>query len=416
MNNFPHATAIDNLPLDLKHPGGLVETVFSYIDRTARCRQPLFALGAALTFCGLLFGRRYRDETDQRTNLFTFVIGHTSAGKDHAIKSIIKMLDAGEATHLFISQITSDSAAEYALKRNPRLLFLIDEAGHFFSSVNDPGSGALKSVKPSLLQLWSSANTVWKGKQRAPQREKDEPPIEIRNPHVCLLGTTQPQTFFEGATRRDIQDGWLARPIIFLSTTRPRPKTGFIDDTVPAEIVETVSRFNAEDATGELRYVASSDEARNILEAFSNDIYEKMQEADRGQGEISYIYGKAVENARRIAMIIAIGKNEIDPIISGEDMRYAVALVKYTIMTAVSAIEDNVAENETERSKKRVLKTIREAKDAGITRGQLSRKTQFLNQDQRDKIIDDLLLSDLIASRKGANGREIFVYKPHSNE
>lgn len=412
MNNFPRATATDNLPLDLKHPGGFVESVFSYINRTARCHQPLFALGAALAFCGLLFGRRYRDETDQRTNLFIFVIGHTSAGKDHAIKSIIKMLDAGEATHLFISQITSDSAAEYALKRNPRLMFLIDEAGHFFSSVNDPGSGALKSVKPSLLQLWSSANTIWKGKQRTPQREKDEPPIEVRNPHVCLLGTTQPQTFFEGATRRDIQDGWLARPIIFLSTTRPRPKTAFIDDTVPTEIIETVSRYKSENATNGLLHVASSDEARAILETFSNEIYEKMQEADRGQGEISYIYGKAVENARRIAMIIAIGKNEIDPIISSEDMQYAVSLVKYTITTAVTTIEENVAENETERNKKNILKIIREAGPRGITRGMLSRRTQTLVMEQRNKILDDLIVAEFITSKAGKNNSEIFCVKP----
>ena len=214
------ATATDNLPKDLLHPGGSVECIMDYINATAICEQPLFALAAALTLCGLLYGRRYEDESGQRTNLFFMGVGYTSAGKDHALKSIIRILAAGGANKLWISQVTSDSALEHGLSRQNRLVLLIDEAGHFFSSVSDVGSGsALRSIKPSLLQIWSSANCQWKGKQRAPQRDKPEVPVEIKCPHVCLLGMTQPATFFNGASRADIMDGWLARPIFVISKT-----------------------------------------------------------------------------------------------------------------------------------------------------------------------------------------------------
>ena len=88
-------TATDNLPKDLLHPGGTVERVMDYISATAICEQPLFALGAALTLCGLLYGRRYSDASGQRTNVFCIGVGYTSAGKDHALKALTRILSAG---------------------------------------------------------------------------------------------------------------------------------------------------------------------------------------------------------------------------------------------------------------------------------------------------------------------------------
>ena len=117
----------NNLPKDFKHPGGFVESTMKYINETAVCPQPMFALGAALTLAGLLYGRRVQGADGQRTNLFTMTIGYTSSGKDHALKSIARILDSCNASHLRLGQVTSDSAIEWALKRQPRLGLLIDQ-------------------------------------------------------------------------------------------------------------------------------------------------------------------------------------------------------------------------------------------------------------------------------------------------
>jgi len=52
----------NNLPLDFQHPGGFVEDVMNYINETAVCPQPMFALGAALSLAGVLYGRRVQSE------------------------------------------------------------------------------------------------------------------------------------------------------------------------------------------------------------------------------------------------------------------------------------------------------------------------------------------------------------------
>jgi len=381
-----------------------------YVAQTAICPQPLFALASALVFCGLLFGRRFADTSGQRSNHFFLGVGHTSAGKDYPLKALIRVLSAANANHLWISQVTSDSALEHALKRQPRLVLLIDEAGHFFSAVNDGCSGsALRSLRPSLLQIWSSAGDTWKGKQRAPQREKEEIPVEIESPHVCLLGMTQPSTFFGAASRSDIADGWLARPLFLISQTHPRPRLHLPPTDIPNEIMKAVERFREEpDKDEQVRIAPASEEADRILDAFSEKVLQIMIKSDKDKSETAALYGKAVENARRIALTLAVGKNFIDPVIEAEDMTYAVTLVDYTIRAAIKAIEENLAENDLERFKKRLLKTIREAGAAGISRKDLTRKSQYLKRQQRDECLDDLLTAGQITALRADNNSDLF--------
>ena len=404
-------TATDNLPKDLLHPGGTVERVMDYISATAICEQPLFALGAALTLCGLLYGRRYSDASGQRTNVFCIGVGYTSAGKDHALKALTRILSAGGANKLWISQVTSDSALEHGLSRQPRLVLVIDECGHFFSSVSDVGSGAaLKSIKPSLLQIWSAAGSeCWKGKQRAPQRDKPEIPVEIRYPHVCLLGMTQPATFFSGASRADILDGWLARPIFLISKTRPPARLDLTPVPVPPEIVREVEAFREEPIFEEdVKVVPATDEAKAILRDFNEKVRRIMLKSDGDKSEIASLYGKAVENARRVALTLAISRNRETPVIKAQDMTYGVTLLDFTIRYAIDAIEENLAENELEKAKKRLLKTIREAGSAGIIRKELTRKSQYLKRVLRDECLDDLIEAGEVTVLKTASGSELF--------
>ena len=160
----------NNLPRDLQHPGGFVEATMDWINATAVCPQPIFALASALCLAGTLYGRHVKDESGQRTNIYVMGVGFTSSGKDYPLKAVSRALDSCEATNLRLGQVTSDSAVEYALRRNPRFAMLIDECGHFFASVTDAkASGSpLHALKPALLELWSCAGGRWKGKQRVP--------------------------------------------------------------------------------------------------------------------------------------------------------------------------------------------------------------------------------------------------------
>ena len=397
----------NNLPLDLQHPGGFVEETMSWINETAVCPQPTFALAAALCLAGTIFGRHVQDESGQRTNLYLMGVGYTSCGKDHALKAVARALDACEASGLRLGQVTSDSAVEYALRRNPRFAMLIDEAGHFFSGVTDAKSSGspLHSLKPALLELWSCAGGRWKGKQRVPKNDRGADPVLIDNPHVCLFGMTQPQIFFDGVSKTDLRDGWLARNLFFISRTRPKPR--FMPETeVPARVRAEVLTWK--DAPAAVRTVPCEDGARAAFEAFNDEIFRKMTKADKSGDETNYLYGKALENARRVALILAVGRSGAKAVITEEDATYACRLVRYLVGDLVRAVKETVAENGDEKAKKRILQIVAAAGSGGITRNDLTRKTQFIRKSFREEYMADLVESGELVVKFGANGGEVY--------
>ena len=75
----------NNLPRDLQHPGGFVEETMTWINETAVCPQPIFALASALCLAGTLYGRHFKDESGQRTNLY---VAECYAGRAATMKRI----------------------------------------------------------------------------------------------------------------------------------------------------------------------------------------------------------------------------------------------------------------------------------------------------------------------------------------
>lgn len=394
---------MNNLPKDFQHPGGFVEEAMNYINETAVCEQPLFALGAALTLAGILYGQKVQSSDGQRTNIFVMAIGYTSSGKDHALKSIAKILDSCNASHLRLGLFTSDSALEHGLKRQSRLCALIDEAGYFFQGVSDAKAkgSAAHSIKPMLLQIWSSANSRWVGKQRVPKDGKSEvPPVVIENPHLCIYSASQPQIMFEGITRTDLRDGWLARNLVLLSETRPKPIVKEIKE-VPNTIRAEVLEYKNDDDEHPLVTVPSSEEAEQVFAAFNDAIYAKMLAADKSGDESGYLYGKALENSRRLALILAVSRarNRYKAVIEREDAEYATKFVSYLIESVIQAVEESLSENIDEKAKKRILKIIATSGVKGITRNELTRRTQFIRRGMRDEYLEDLLDGEQIVAK-----------------
>ena len=397
----------NNLPLDLQHPGGFVEEVMEWINETAICPQPTFALAAALCLAGTLYGRHVKDESGQRTNLFLMGVGYTSCGKDHALKAVSRALDACEASGLRLGQVTSDSAVEYALRRNPRFAMLIDEAGHFFSGVTDAKSSGspLHSLKPALLELWSCAGGRWKGKQRVPKGDKEAEPAVIDNPHVCLFGMTQPQIFFDGVSKTELRDGWLARNLFFVSKTRPKPR--FVpEQEVPARIRAEVLTWKKEPVG--VHTVCAETGAREAFEAFNDEVYAKMLAADRTGDETNYLYGKALENARRVALTLAVGRDAGRSSITGEDAAYACRLVRYLVCDLIRAVKETVSESPDEKAKKRILQVVASAGRSGILKQELTRKTQFIRKTFRDEYLEDLVESGELIMGTNAKGGVLY--------
>jgi Protein of unknown function (DUF3987) len=130
-------------------------------------------------------------------------------------------------------------------------------------------------------------------------------------------------------------------------------------------------------------------EARSLFRAFKHDNTAKLREA-RGTLYTS-ILARIAENAWKVAMIRAVAADPVGPVIRAVDAEWAIALVRHCADHTMVEVERNVADNPVEANHKRVLGIIRTAGEAGLTKNELARRTQSLDQRQRTDIIGSLV-------------------------
>ena len=401
----PPLTAI---PDELLNPPGLVGDIARWMNDTAGCYQPVLALGAALTFCGALFGRKVKDESNGRTNLYGMGVGHSSAGKDHAAKCIAKIIQAARCEGLLGGEVTSDTAIEICLKESPSKLFVMDEVGHFLRTINQAKGTTphLKTIVPMFMKLFSSANSLYIGKQRV----TGGPANQIDQPCVCIWGVTSPQILFDNMTREELEGGWTARNLVFITDTRPEYRFTR-ESAVPDHIATLVNAWFTRtvpppEGAGNLAHVRAwqivvptAPDALDVFAKFGHKAHERMLKADKSGDVCNYLWGKALENARRIALIVACGEAFDGIEIGKAEAEYGCKLIEWLIYRLSEAVHNNVAESGWEHDKQRIYKLIAGTESDGMSKSELTRKTQWVRDKRaRNDYLDDLCEAGMIVS------------------
>ncbi len=402
-------------PEEILTPPGLVGEVVRFIRGAAGVSQPKFALAAGLTVCGAFLGRGVRDYTGQRTNLYTLAVGGTSAGKNDPIRAIGKLVDAMAAKKLIAGEVTSDSALEILIEAFPVRLFLLDEVGQYLTMVKGAGqsNGHLRTVIPALTKCWSAAGGSFIGKARGRDASgKWKPPKQIDEPCVCLYGTSAPEVLFDAMSDADFADGSIPRFIPFISGSRPmyeaKPEivvpNELRDGLVKALRSLGIPAHGAKEQDGAAADVPGAmliKETEGAMQTFAKleDVkHENLVKADNGD-RVLYLYGKIVENARRVALIVAALRNPSSPLIDERDAAYGCELMTLAVRDMVATVRDKVAANQAERRKKDLRLIIRRAGADGITQSELTRKTQSMRKNDRDEALQDLVEAEEVAER-----------------
>ena len=125
-------------PVDLAGLDGVLKMLVDYMLATARRPQPVLAVGASLCALGALMGRKYRTESNLRSNLYVVGIADSGSGKNHSREVITELfVEAGLGHTLGGNKIASGAGLLTAVHRQPAILFQIDEFGMFLSAAAD---------------------------------------------------------------------------------------------------------------------------------------------------------------------------------------------------------------------------------------------------------------------------------------
>ncbi len=395
-------------PFDLVIPDGLVGDLTRYMVDTARRPQPLLSLGASLCAIGALMGRQYRTESNLRSNLYIVGVADSGSGKNHSREIINELfVDAGLAGHLGGNKIASGAGLLTAIHRQPAILFQIDEFGMFLSAAADRRRSPrhITDILDNMTELYTAAGSIFLGAEYA-NRDGLNERRDINQPCLCVYGTTTPLHFWNALQGSNVLDGSLARFII-LPTDNDYPEenadTGL--RTTPRALLEQLRRIAAgggrprkgnlvgktagpETAVDPL-VVPMQPAAREVFRALSAEITRELREA---QGTAyTAILARIGENAQKLALIVAVGRDPKAPEITADDAVWAIGFIRHFANRTMVAVERHVADNEVDRNHKRVRDIIRKAGQNGLLKAELCRRTQFLELRRREEILDALV-------------------------
>jgi hypothetical protein len=154
--------------------------------------------------------------------------------------------------------------------------------------------------------------------------------------------------------------------------------------------------------------VPSTDGAEVLLKELEDLARKERQDASE---TIATLWTRTTEKARKLALIHACSLSPRNPLIDVESVRWGAELSEYVTRKMIYSANEWVSENPFEASRKRVLRTIREAKAEGLTTTELGRQTRFLKTKDRHEIVSSLLATgEIRKGERATKGRKAMIY------
>jgi hypothetical protein len=368
-------------------PGALGE-VARHIDAASATATEAGALAVALPVLGAVMGRAFATPSNLRTNILSVALGGSGSGKTSLVNPAKELLRlAGVPEVIGQDRIASGSGLLRMLTVEPRRVCFLDEFGHLLQQIGAPGAGIhSRQILTEFTKLYSDAGSLYTGTAYA---GREPEPIDC--PHLCLFGMATPEQFWRAFGSSSLEDGSIARFLVFpIGAARIKdPNVRFQQQTAAAlkavvEAVRGLVRGNLDrPSLLTVDFDEQADAARLALQ--------QTMQACAQYAELNEVRGapailrRVAENAQRIALISAVGRNPSVPVIEMRDFDIGHALARWSATTMIHNIASHIADNQTERDVNDVERFIFEAGDRGRTWNDVQRKFRRVKaRDLRD--------------------------------
>jgi hypothetical protein len=423
LKKLPRSTKA-NFPHEWFDSPSLVGRVTRWILATAQQPQPTFALMNTLCMFGALFGRRYAmTQLGTRCNLFSIAVATPGAGKDHSRQQVKKILEnAGLKDYISGDRFSSGVAILRTLHDFPSRISHLDEMGLYLQSLTGKMAAShQKDIIKTLLEVYSSSGGTYHGQEYADN--KDRKRFDIKQPNFNFFGTTTPSSLTKALNFEMLDNGTMSR-ILLVPPVEEYPDSQIPEagDSPPEDILTDVTDAASVVPAGignltNLQHVASSAVVPVMIkwEDTAFDEYNKLKEWQiECARRKDYLWVRFSEIALKIAMIEAIARNPVSPVVSFDILKMSAELARWSFNFTAELLHKEVAENDIEAAHKRILKLIRDSGNEGMSSTQLAKACQGLKARDRSEYLQTLLESgDIIEEVIKANGpgRDRRVYK-----
>ncbi|MDX8495865.1 bifunctional DNA primase/polymerase [Mesorhizobium sp. VK22B] len=404
-------------------PGGLVQDLVDWIVSSAEQPSRTLALAASLPLVAALMGPRYSTGSrDTRPNIYSVALAESGFGKEHARSQIKRLLAAGHGVFDSFggpARIMSASALREVLEAHQSVNCQIDEFGGFIREITDRRAGGhQRAISVDLRDYFSASATFFEG-----AAYRGSPPKRIHNPNLCIHGTSTPEQFWSALSSASAEDGLLPRLILFNVDTAPPAAVKPAQDVryVPSALLDKMADVAGIDVvkkrTGNLAGIKLPSAATNTptsphvvpwtdgAVALFDSVKEAVSEHEKlVVPEARPFVRRIIENAIKLALIVAVGIDHAEPMITEANVDWASSLAWTCAAGMLSQVTERLSDNPREANYKRIAAMIRAAGSKGITAGRLADRLKSIDARQRDEIIKDLKEADLVHEECASTG------------
>jgi hypothetical protein len=301
-----------------------------------------------------------------RTNLYLLALANASSGKDYARKVIKAIAREIGASYGIGDKFASGQAIEDSLLLNPNLLFLCDEFDAILNSIKKGKDTTNDMITSTLLTLYTSANTFYDRRRKADIKKVEQ----INQPHLTILGTATPDNYFASLSSQMLEGGLFARMIVLDAGKRPRGQDSQPPDNIieRERVLETAKWwYSFEPGGGNLSNVNPTplvvpfdNDAKNKIRQyreFTEDEYSKAE--DIGDGVAMAVWGRATENATKLALLAACSESYKEPLILPAHTQWAVQFNDHQVRRALYLASVHSANTEFDAKIKKALQELR---------------------------------------------------------
>ncbi|MFH1377339.1 MAG: hypothetical protein ABIH86_01135 [Planctomycetota bacterium] len=219
----PGPTDPGPMPDEILHIPGFIKQVMDFTLNTAPYPNTVLAFAGALALLSFLSGRKVRDESDMRTNLYLLALANSGAGKDHPRKVNQSILVDAGIPESIADGFASGEGIEDRMQAIQSMLFQTDEIDGLIRSIDRSKDARHETIMNVLLKLYTSSAGFY------PMRVKAGAKCSvIDQPSLTLLGTAVPKFFYEALTARMLNNGFFARLIVLeADNAEPGGRHGF---------------------------------------------------------------------------------------------------------------------------------------------------------------------------------------------
>jgi len=321
----------------LPMPPGFVGALAQYIYQHAPRPVAEVAIVGALGLIAGVAGRVWYIPKSG-LNLYVVLVARSAIGKEAMHSGVNTLIQAarefyGEAGLVADpSDFASGQALLKACAQNPCFVNLAGELGHKFALMAENRDASMRSLRKQMTTLYSKSGPdgVAGGISYSAQENNVESTQAVA---FSLIGETTPGTFYESITDAMMSDGFMSRFCV-IEYLGDRPARNRVHVDRPPEplvrhlatIMQHAGKASAAEVFQKVEFTPS---AQALLDRFD----EECDVGIVGQDDenLRQLWNRAHLKALRVAALLAVGDQYLNPVVTEEQAAWAISLVRHGV-------------------------------------------------------------------------------------